>query len=93
MHVYEALATVLKQAGDAHHQAFIESDGFDPEWPLWYAQHSRDEINELLGVSWTVSELVYWFVHLDRLYQALSPAEPWATFYAEQLADAADRND
>ena len=28
------LAELFKQTGEAHHEAFLDTDGEDPEWPL-----------------------------------------------------------
>ena len=33
----EQIAELLALTGKTHHAAFIEVDGDDPEWPLWYA--------------------------------------------------------
>ena len=35
------LKGLLREVGEAHHQAYIETDGADPEWPLWYADYLR----------------------------------------------------
>jgi hypothetical protein len=35
----ERLAALFKQTGEAHHEAFLDTDGDDPEWPLWYAKY------------------------------------------------------
>jgi hypothetical protein len=29
----------FREVREAHHQAYIETDSADPEWPLWYAEH------------------------------------------------------
>ena len=36
-------------AGRAHHQAFIETDGEDPEWPLWYASYLQAPLSSKLN--------------------------------------------
>ena len=33
------LENLFHEVGEAHHQAYIETDGADPEWPLWYADY------------------------------------------------------
>ena len=43
------LEELFREVGEAHHQAYIETDGDDPEWPLWYADYLRDK----LARSWT----------------------------------------
>ena len=45
----QELADILREAGAAHHQAFIEVDGADPEWAPWYAGHIQERLNEALG--------------------------------------------
>jgi hypothetical protein len=29
------LEDLFHEVGEAHHQAYIETDGVDQEWPLW----------------------------------------------------------
>ena len=43
------LEGLFHEVGEAHHRAYIETDGADPEWPLWYA----DYLQERLGGSST----------------------------------------
>ena len=54
-----SLEGLFREAREAHHQAYIETDGADPEWPLWYAEHLRERLGALLNASFTKSELVY----------------------------------
>jgi hypothetical protein len=44
----ERIDAVLAAAGPAHHAAYIETDGFDPEWPLWYAEHVVEDLRSIL---------------------------------------------
>ena len=83
MTITQAIADLLSQTGSAHHQAFIEVDGDDPEWPLWYAERLQETLNGLLGSQMTCSEIVYHLVHLDREYMACRPENPWPQHYAE----------
>jgi len=53
------LEGLFREVREAHHQAYIETDGSDPEWPLWYAEHLRERLGGLLNASLTKSELVY----------------------------------
>ncbi len=81
----ETIAKFFQEAGHAHHQAFIETDGADPEWPLWYANYMQARLSELLQHEFTVSEIVYWVIRLDKAYRATSPADPWPTHYGKAL--------
>ena len=42
------LAELFKKTGQAHHQAFIETDGEDPDWPIWYANYLGDRLTPFL---------------------------------------------
>jgi len=77
------LAAVFRETGEAHHQAFIRTDGEDPEWPLWYAEYLHDRIAKLVGRSFTRSELVYFFVLADKEHTRQSPSPDWPVFYAD----------
>ena len=79
------IAELFQKTADAHHQAFIESDGADPEWPLWYAGYAKDKLNSYLGATLTKSEIVYWVVKLDKEYADVRPDTPWPTYYAQRL--------
>ncbi len=82
------LTAVLAAAGPAHHAAYIETDGDDPEWPLWYANHVADEVRRILErPDLTVSRLVWAFVAADQSHRNKAPDMPWSRFYAEWFAD------
>jgi hypothetical protein len=85
------LEELFRETGEAHHQAYIETDGFDPEWPLWYADHLRARIGPLLGVEFTQSELVYLLIWVANEQPLRAPAANWARYYArfftERYAD------
>lgn len=40
----QALADLLVETGHAHHQAFIETNGADLNWALWYADYLADKL-------------------------------------------------
>jgi hypothetical protein len=83
----DELTAVLAAAGPAHHAAYIETDGDDPEWPLWYANHVIDDVRRILDLPHlTVSRLVWAFVAADQSHRIEASAAPWAAFYAERFA-------
>lgn len=90
----KGLQAVLQAAGPAHHAAFIETDGEDPEWPLWYAEYLIEEIRNLLSrPDLTTSRLVWALVAADDAYTAERSALPWQEFYAHRfMSELADRN-
>jgi hypothetical protein len=83
----EQLAQLLMKTGHAHHEAFIATDGFDPDWAIWYADHTVDEVNSLLGAELSRAMLVYEFLGLGREQPEKAPDTPWPEYYAASLFD------
>ena len=76
------LSDLLMETGHAHHQAFIDTDGDDPDWPLWYAEHLREPLSEHLDTKFTKSELVYLLVLADKEHNLQDPGAEWPAYYA-----------
>ena len=83
----QQLEALFNEVITAHHQAFVEVDGADADWPIWYAEFLRDRLAELLGARFTKSELVYLLVGLDREVQRVAPGANWQTYYARVLLE------
>lgn len=81
------LAQVLMSAGQEHHDAFIETDGFDPDWAIWYADHAIDRVNALLDTDLSRADFVYELVGLSREQPAEAPDASWPEYYAARLVD------
>ena len=79
----QELADILREAGAAHHQAFIEVDGADPEWASWYAGHIQERLNEALGRTLTREEIVDLLKAADRQHRETAADMEWPVFYAE----------
>jgi hypothetical protein len=79
------LEGLFREAGEAHHQAYIETDGVDPEWPLWYADYLRSRLTPLLDASFTRSQLVYLLVMMANEQPLTAPGANWARYYAKKL--------
>lgn len=82
--IYE-LANLLKETGQAHHQAFIETDGADPEWALWYASYLKEPLSDLLNREFSQSQIIYELVRLDKT--ADIGRAPWPEVYAMELME------
>lgn len=80
------LVKLFEEAGAAHHRAFADTGGADPEWPLWYAGYLIDRLPALLEADVTKSELVYLLVHLNRQQSLAAPGARWPRYYARYLA-------
>jgi hypothetical protein len=76
------LEDLFREVGEAHHQAYIETDGADPEWPLWYADYLRERLGDLLDASFTKSELVHMLVLVANEQPLRAPGANWARYYA-----------
>ncbi|HEX9855902.1 MAG TPA: hypothetical protein VGC47_11370 [Acidimicrobiia bacterium] len=80
----QQLADLLVATGRAHHDAFIDTDGFDPDWPSWYANHLEEELR-LGGYRGTKDELAELLVEQDQAVRGAGRQEDWARAYAEHL--------
>lgn len=82
----DRLAAALEETAGAHHRAFAATDGADPEWPLWYAEHLLEEVRSLLGhPQLTKSRLTAALVEAEEAHTAAGGEAPWPRFYAEWL--------
>jgi hypothetical protein len=77
------LEGLFREVSEAHHQAYIETDGADPEWPLWYAGHLRERLGALLNASFTKSELVYLLILVANEQPLRAPRANWSRYYAK----------
>ena len=78
------LAELLVATGRAHHEAFLATDGADPEWPIWYAEYLEPILRES-GYQGTRAELIAELVNTDRAHRAEGAEVPWPPFYASRL--------
>ena len=82
------IATLLQETGHAHHRAFAATDGADPDWAIWYADHMSTSLPASLGATLTKSDIVRLLVDLDREATArATEGTPWPQFYGQQLVD------
>ena len=83
----ERLATLFMQTGEAHHEAFLATDGDDPEWPLWYAQYLEDRLAPFLAAPLTRSRLVFCLIGADDEHRATDSDVPWPEYYARRFVE------
>jgi glutaredoxin len=83
----ERLAGLFKRTGEAHHKAFLDTDGDDPEWPLWYAEYLHDRLAPFLAAPLTRSRLVFCLVETDDEHRATDPEAPWTNYYARRVLE------
>lgn len=81
------LEGVLSEALEAHHTAFFEKDGDDPEWPIWYAEYLHARLGSMLNADFTKSELVYLILLAEKERQLVSPGANWSNSFSKFLLD------
>ncbi len=82
------LAQLIVETGEHHHQAYLESDGVDPEWALWYAGHLQTRMWDRAGTLPTRSQLVHLLLQGEADLAKEGSDTPWAEFYAEAILKA-----
>jgi len=85
--LHEALCELLREAGRVHHQAFIEVEGDDPDWPLWYAGYLLERLRQQLDPTLTRSQLVTDLVLAAEDHAHSAPESDWAAHYARFLME------
>jgi hypothetical protein len=82
----EAITSLLREAGRAHHVVYRITDGDDPDWASWYADWllTLSELPSLLARVPPRSHLVHALVELDR---ESSGGEDWQAAYARGLVE------
>jgi len=80
-----ALAQLFRQAGEAHHQAFIATNGDDPDWPVWYAGYLSDKLPAFLGKTLDKDTLADELIRLDQEVKTRARSDDWAVYYAQSL--------
>ena len=85
----DRLKELLSITAEAHHRAFNATDGFDPDWPAWYANdllaHGLDRLID--GATPSAPELAGLLIEADSRYRADAENESWESFYARLLRD------
>ena len=79
------LAELLVSTGHAHHAAYADADGVDPEWASWYAPRLQTLIGDRLGRKVTRSELTYLLVRAEREHSASDGEVAWPVLYAQLI--------
>ena len=83
------LGELLHEVAETHHLVWKITDGTDPDWASWYADHllHLTHFPDLIGKPVVRSELVYMLVKLDKDYAAQQPGERWEDYYARKLIE------
>ncbi len=81
----EELTELLQQTGHHHHQAFIDSNGIDPEWALWYAGYLQAHMWDQGGSLPSRSRLIQLLLNAEEEFNASGDDGPWHPSYAAHI--------
>ncbi|HEX6542705.1 MAG TPA: hypothetical protein VF040_13200 [Ktedonobacterales bacterium] len=80
----QRLADLFQQTAADHHTAFQATDGEDPDWPIWYADHLLARgVEKLLDATLLKSDLIYLLVLADKEQRREAPGSRWDRYYAD----------
>ena len=80
----QRLADLFHQTAEDHHVAYAASDGVDPDWSIWYADHLLEQgVEQLLKAKLLKSDLIYLLVLADKTQNIEAPGGQWERYYAE----------
>jgi antibiotic biosynthesis monooxygenase (ABM) superfamily enzyme len=87
---HDQLVQMLKKTEEAHHEAFLEVNGEDPEWAAWYAEYMHSEFEALVDQSISVEGIADLITRFDELHNEEEPEEDWPEYYATKLLNFYD---
>ena len=80
----ETWTDLLRQAGEAHHDAFAATDGDDPEWPAWYAGWLLERMSE---PETDRTQLAGLLEEVAEEHKVSGRGEDWPGYYARFLME------
>ena len=81
------LVDLLRETGHAHHAAFADTDGDDPDWSIWYADYMKEQFAQRLDMNFHKSQLIYCLMDADFEHEARSPDSDWQEYYADEIIE------
>lgn len=79
----EKLTDLLQRASDAHHEAFADTDGTDPDWAAWFAGQIAEGFNGLLGSELSEGQIAALLGEAEQEHLMTAPGREWPGYYAE----------
>ena len=83
----QRLIELFTAASEGHHRAFAATDGVDPDWPIWYAEHLHDPLGKALQTEFSKSRLIYCLMNADFERTAREPEASWPAYYADHFIE------
>jgi hypothetical protein len=79
----ETITALFHQAGEDHLAIHKETNGDDPDWPIWYAGYLLENgFETLLDAKLLKSDLIYLLVLVDKQQKSEAPGSQWEKYYA-----------
>lgn len=86
--VITKLTSLLNQTGEAHHKAFISTNGNDEHWAKWYAEYLiNHHIEQLLKVQISTQKLEQLIQKANKKLLSESKKSTWQKYYAQHLTN------
>ncbi|AKS46709.1 Glutaredoxin [Octadecabacter temperatus] len=83
----DQLANLFRFTAKNHHEAFIETDGEDADWAIWYAEKMHNRIVGQFEFTVSKAELVDCLLKADLEHRARASDKDWPEFYAQMLLE------
>jgi glutaredoxin len=83
----QQISEIFENAGRAHHQAFLDTNGEDSEWPIWYANHIYEPIKKIMPGDLTRSRIIYCLIAAEQEHHARAPETNWPDYYAKYFLE------
>ncbi|MFQ5966606.1 MAG: hypothetical protein ACE5MI_03225 [Acidimicrobiia bacterium] len=78
------LAELLSETAARHHDAYRATDGYDPSWPEWYAEHLYQHLKDRIEPAPSQQKLESLLRSADEAFTADGlPFDEWPSYYAE----------
>jgi len=85
--LHARLSRLIRDCQRDHRAAFAQTDGNDPDWPLWYAEYLLLPLETALGADFHKSQLIYALMNADFEHTGRAPESDWADFLASELIE------
>jgi hypothetical protein len=76
------IISLFKEAEQKHRKEFQTGIIEDPEWPLWFAEHMKEKLEENLNKHFTIGELFYLLTSAEKAHKKNAPETDWAYYCA-----------
>lgn len=86
INVSQKIEELLSETSKEHHQAFLETNGLDPEWPMWYAGYLKEKLSTLLNIEITKSELIFLLITAENKKAKSTSKKSWQKYYADFIS-------